>query len=423
MKERLLQFIWQMQYFNKDALCTDQDEPLQIVSPGQLNDNQGPDFLNAQIKIGNTTWAGSIEIHIHASDWKQHQHDADIHYQNVILHVVWQNDYDVNYQTGQSIPTLTLQHRVSNILLAHYEQLMNATSHIPCSALIHTVSALHWQSWKTRLVIERLERKTELVFRQLTENNHHWQTVFWWQLAANFGIPVNKACFEAIARSIPVTTLARHKNQIHQVECFLLGQAGLLNAKFEEKYPIMLQKEYRFFQKKYGWVPVHIPIKFHRIRPNNFPGIRLAQLAMLIHQSSHLLSKFIATDGLKEARLLLQVTANDYWNDHYVFDQPVAYNKKTVGDEMVNNVMINTVIPMLFAYGHLEAKPEQKTKAIRWLEELGTEVNKITKKWKTLGVTNNNAWHSQALTELTMQYCLEKNCLHCAIGAQILKFR
>lgn len=421
MRERLLHFVWQMQYYNKGTLLTDQEEPLVIIHPGQMNPNQGPDFLDAHIKIGDTTWVGNIEIHVNASHWKFHQHDDDVHYQNVILHVVWENDYEVKYKSGHPIPILSLNNRVSKLLLGQYEFLMNSPTHIPCAGFLSTVSDLVWSSWKTRLVAEKLERKTSVIALYLRQSNQNWETVFWWMLARNFGVSVNKNNFEMIARSIPVSVLARHKTQIHQLECFLFGQAGLLDTNFEEDYPIMLQKEYRFYKKKYSFAPVHAPPKFHRIRPNNFPTIRLAQLAMLIHQSSHLFSRFTEAQSLKEVKQLLFVNANDYWYYHYVFDQKTSFKKKPMGAQMINNIIINTVIPMLFAYGHLEAKPAYKTKALSWIEETTAETNSILKEWESLGVANNTAFHSQALTELTMQYCLQKKCLSCAIGSHVLK--
>lgn len=421
MQERLLQFLWQMQYYNKTNLLTERNEPLVINYPGQFNTNQGPDFLDASIKIADTTWVGHIEVHVKASGWKLHQHQGDANYNNVILHVVWEKDYEVSYANGQPVPVLVLQPRVPKLLLQQYEQLMNAPDSIPCSSAIAGVPSLIWHSWKARLVAEKMERKTNAIALYLIQCNHHWQTVFWWMLARNFGLSLNKAAFEAIARSIPVTVLGRHKTQIHQVESFLFGQAGLLNRNFGEDYPAMLQKEYHFFQKKYLFPAVHVPLKFHRIRPANFPTIRLAQLAMLVQQSSHLFSHFLHAETLDEVRRLLQVTANDYWHYHYLFDEKTAFKKKVLGNQMVNNIIINTVIPMVFAYGHLEAGAPYKTKALGWLEKAGAENNKILKNWKALGIANHSAFDSQALGELTMQYCLQKKCLSCSIGTFVLK--
>ena len=239
MTERLLQFIWQFQYFNKNELLTTAGEMVQVLFAGQYNTNQGPDFLDGKIKIGKTTWAGTVELHIKTSDWKKHNHQKDKNFNNVILHVVWEDDGNRNpiaigsvpiKATEQSsvLPVLELKGRVSKILLQRYEELMNAESFIPCEKSINSVRDITWKSWKDRLLVERLLRKANIVETYLLQNNYHWEETFWWLLARNFGMKVNADAFEAIARSIPLNILAKHKSQIHQLEALLLGQAGLL---------------------------------------------------------------------------------------------------------------------------------------------------------------------------------------------------
>lgn len=421
MTERLLQFIWQMQYFNKTDLHTTANELLQIIHPGHLNNNQGPDFLEAGIRISTTTWAGNIELHVKASDWKLHRHDADKNYKNIILHVVWENDFTVQDEWGNDTPALVLQDRVSKILLQRYEELMYAQTIIPCSGSINIVPELIWNSWKARLAAERLQRKTQTVEQYLKETNGHWEEVFWWMLARNFGITVNSDAFEAIARSLPVGILTKHKNQIHQLESFLLGQAGLLDAGFDEEYPRMLQKEYLFYRKKYNFLPVHQPVHFLRMRPGNFPCIRLAQLAKLIQRSSRLFSKVKSASTLAQLKGLLTVTANDYWHYHYRFDETSAFKEKVLGRQMIDNVIINTIVPVVFAYGYLQQEQSYKNKALQWLEGTTAEQNSITRQWAALGLTNASAHDSQAYIELTKAYCRNKNCLSCAAGAAILK--
>ncbi|HRO46032.1 DUF2851 family protein [Agriterribacter sp.] len=421
MTERLLQFIWQMQYFNKADLHTAGNEPLQIIHAGQLNTNQGPDFREASLKINTTTWVGNIELHVKASDWKLHHHGEDKNYRNIILHVVWEDDLSVRDECGNAIPTLVLEDRVSKFLLQRYEELMLAQTAIPCSGSITVVPELIWSSWKARLVAERLQRKAQIVVQYLKETNGHWEEVFWWMLARNFGIAVNSDAFEAIARSLPVNTLARHKHQIHQLEAFLMGQAGLLDADFEEDYPRMLQKEYRFYRKKYHFLPVHEPVHFLRMRPGNFPTIRLAQLAKLIQQSSRLFGKIKAASALHQLKKMLTVTANDYWHYRYRFDEASSFKEKVLGRQMTDNVVINTIIPVVFAYGHLKQEQAYKTKALQWLEETAAEQNSITRQWTALGLVNRSAYDSQAYIELTKTYCRNKNCLSCAVGAAILK--
>ncbi|MEO5946681.1 MAG: DUF2851 family protein [Chitinophagaceae bacterium] len=455
LSERLLQFIWQFQYFNKSELETTSSESVQIIAPGQLNSDQGPDFSNAKIKIGKTTWAGTVELHIKTSDWNKHNHQTDKNYKNVILHVVWEDDggrnsvpagnrnsvpikgteqssvdqtrslNSVQARTEQNsveqIPILELKGRVSKILLQRYEELMNSNSFIPCESSINTVKEITWKSWKDRLLVERLVRKSAIVQTYLNQNNFHWEETFWWLLARNFGIKVNADAFEAIAKSISINVLANHKTQIHQLEALLLGQAGLLDAKFSEDYPLMLQKEYKFYKNKYSFKTINIPIFFLRMRPGNFPTIRLAQLAMLVHDSVHLFSKIKEADSVKDVKAWLDVTANDYWHYHYKFDDESAYRKKKLGAFMINNIIINTVCPVLFAYGNYHDDNKYKEKALKWLEETSAEKNNITQRFQQLGIENKTAFDSQGLIELKNEYCNKKRCLECGVGNAILK--
>ena len=421
MTERLLQFIWQMQYFNKTALCTSAGEPLTIQYPGLLNTNQGPDFLQANIKVGATSWAGNIELHIRSSDWKTHGHEEDANYGNVILHVVWENDVESPDESARRIPLLILQDRISKFLLARYEELMYNHTIIACEKTISAVHAMVWDAWTIRLAAERLERKSLIIQEYLQQTNNHWEEVFWWILAKNFGATVNAGAFEAMARSISVNILAKHKNQVHQLEALLLGQAGLLNTDHTESYPKMLQKEYRFLRKKYTLRPIYEPVHFLRMRPGNFPTIRLAQLAMLIHHSSHLFSRIKEITSLKEVMDLFTVTANDYWHYHYRPDELSSFRPKIMGESTVQNIIINTAVPAVFAYGVVHNEQRYKDKALEWLESLAPEENRITKKWKLLGIRNASALDSQALTELTKEYCIHKQCLRCAAGVAILK--
>ncbi len=417
MTERLLQYIWQFQYFNTKDLLTDEEEILRVIHPGTCNTNQGPDFTDAKIKIGATTWAGSIELHINSSEWKNHKHSSDKNYKNVILHVVWQQDADLNLPFS----TLILQDKVSKILLNKYDELMNADSFIPCEKNIHLVHEITWQSWKESLLVERVQTKTFSIFEYLKKNNNHWEETLWWLLAGNFGIKLNSIAFEKIARSIPVYILAKHKDQIHQTEALLLGQAGLLDGNFTGDYPKLLQREYRFLKSKYKLQQIQDSVFFLRMRPSNFPTVRLAQLAMLVHKSLHLFSKIKDSTDIKTVKDLLQVTANDYWHYHYVFDETSAYKKKTLGRQMIENLLINTVIPLLFAYGHHHNKNKYKDKALAWMELIRAENNNITNGFAHLQVINNTAFDSQALIQLKNEYCIKKRCLDCSIGNSLLK--
>lgn len=418
MTERLLQFIWQFQYFNKGELQTTSGESVRILFPGLLNANQGPDFSDAKIKIGNATWAGHVELHLKTSDWNRHGHQLDRNYHNVILHVVWEED---SKETASHVPVLQLKERVSKILLQQYEELMNSKGFIPCEKSIAGVKPIIIQSWKERLIVERLTRKSEIVKSFLKQNNNHWEETFWWLLARNFGIRINADAFEEMARSISVNILAKHKNQIHQLEALLLGQAGLLNKNFIDDYPAMLKKEYQFLKKKYNLQYIHQPVHFLRMRPGNFPTIRLAQLAMLVKDSSHLFSKIKEASKVEEIRNRLHVTANDYWHYHYRFEEASDYKKKNLGTAMADNILINTVCLVLFVYGLIQDEQKYRDKAVRWLEAIAAENNSITKGFQQRGLINKNACDSQAMIELKNEYCNQKRCLGCAIGNAILK--
>ncbi|HOZ80123.1 MAG TPA: DUF2851 family protein [Ferruginibacter sp.] len=417
MNERLLQYIWQFQYFNLSALATQQNENIVILHAGTLNKNQGPDFLDAKIKVGQTTWAGNVELHINSSGWNNHKHSEDDNYKNIILHVVWKDDVDLNLP----FPVLELQHRVSSLLIEKYNSLMQSPSAIPCEKLINQADEFIWSSWQQRLLVERLIEKSQKAALHFAATNNHWEETFWRMLATNFGIKVNAEAFEKIAISLPVSILAKHKNQIHQLEALLLGQAGLMQGDFKEAYGKMLQKEYMFLKNKYKLQPINIALHYLRMRPSNFPSVRLAQLAMLIHQSSHLFSRIIAAASLKEIKKMLDVTANDHWHYHYMPDEASCYQEKKLGKQMTDNILINTVVPVLFAYGHYFKENKYKEKALAWLEEITAEKNNITKVFSDAGINIPSAFASQALIQLKNSYCNHKRCLECAVGNNIMK--
>jgi hypothetical protein len=417
MTERLLQYIWQFQLYNKQHLTTTTGETIEIINPGMHNTNQGPDFTHAKLKINDTIWAGNIELHLLSGNWKDHKHSEDKNYSNIILHVVWENDVDLHLPFA----TLVLQDRVSKLLLQKYREWMDKKSFIPCETYIATANSITWLAWKERLLIERLQYKSAFIFECLKNNNNHWEETLWWLIARNFGIKVNSDAFFSIAQSIPINILAKHKNQIHQIEALLFGQAGLLDNSFSEDYPEMLRKEYLFYQKKYKLVKPSIQLFFLRMRPANFPTIRLAQLSMLVHKSLHLFSAIKESGSLKEIKKLLDVTANDFWHYHYRIDEASAHKEKKLGTQMIDNILINTILPILFAYGHFNNEICYKDKALQWLQEIKAEQNNITKAFQSLSIENKSAFDSQALLQLKNEYCSNKLCLQCAIGNKILK--
>jgi len=364
---------------------------------------------------------GNVELHINSSHWNLHNHSADNNYNNIILHVVWNHDEEIKDVNGNNLPTLELQNRVSNLLLEKYKQLMETAQFIPCEKLTHNLSDLSLTSWKQRLVAERLLLKSENIFQILEHTNDNWEETFWWLIAANFGLKVNSEMFKKIAQSLPQNLLAKHKNSIIQIEAMLFGQAGLLEKNFDEKYPTMLQKEYRFYQKKYKLNPVDGELFFLRMRPANFPTIRLAELAMLIHNSEHLFSKIKETGSVAEVKKMFDLEANDYWHYHYIFDEETEYKIKRLGKQMIDNIIINTIVPILFSYGLHHQEEFYKEKAIKWLEEVSPEKNVITKGFESLHYSNKSAFDSQSFIQLKNEYCNHKLCLQCAVGNSFLK--
>ncbi|MDB5200897.1 MAG: hypothetical protein JWQ27_306 [Ferruginibacter sp.] len=416
MTERLLQYIWQFRYFDHADLTTTSGLRVKIIRQGQLNHNQGPDFLDAQLEIDGTVWAGTVELHTIASEWIQHGHSDDPNYNNVILHVVWKEDVVLNL----AFPTLELQSRISGILLERYQQLMQSPSFIPCQSALNTISPLLLVACKDRMLAERLELSVQHIKQLLLENNQHWEETFWWMLARNYGMHVNNDAFEQIARSLPLNLLGKHQNQLLQIEALLFGQAGLLLAKFDEAYPKMLQKEYRFLQKKLGLKTVSIPVYFLRMRPANFPSLRLAQLAAVLQQSRPLFSTIKEASSVKNVMQLLNIAPNDYWLYHYRFDKTGEHKLKMPGTQMLQHIVINTVVPVLFAYAVIHKNEHLKLKALKWLSEMPAEENRISKGFKQLGIKCSNAGDSQALLQLKQQYCDQKNCLQCSIGNALL---
>lgn len=421
MKENLLQYIWKFQYYQNSELSSTAGATLQVIHPGNYNSNQGPDFTEAKIKINDTIWVGNIELHIDSSNWNLHKHSEDENFNNVILHVVWNHDKEIKDSYGNNLPTLELQTRVSKLLLEKYRQMMSEPQFIPCEKLEPVLNSLALSNWKQRLIAERLIARSENIFSILNQNHNHWEETFWWLIASNFGLKVNSEFFRKIAQSLPLSLLAKHKNNIIQTEALLFGQAGLLDREFTEKYPKLLQKEYLFYQKKYKLIKAEGELFYLRMRPANFPTIRLAQLAMLIHNSEHLFSKIKETESIADLKKMVMVEANDYWHYHYLFDEESDYKIKRLGKQMVDNIIINTLVPILFSYGLFHKDEYFKNKAIEWLEEISAEKNKITKGFEALGYSNKQSFDSQAFLQLYNEYCIHKRCLECAVGNSFLK--
>ena len=417
MNENLLQYIWQFQLFNKMNLYTTELNNLIVLNPGNKNDNQGPDFLNGKIIIENTTWIGSIEIHVKTSDWKLHGHSNDNNYNNVILHVVWEHDVELNL----SFPTLELKSLVPKLILQKYEMLLRSKQFIPCENNINTIKDLQLEKWKETLVFNRLKRKADLLRDELNQNNFDWIQVLWMMIARAFGGSVNGDAFFQLANSIPIKLLLRHQNDISTIEAILMGQAGLLDKEFEEDYPVQIRKEYLFLKHKYHLEKPSIRLLFLRMRPSNFPTVRLAQLSAFISNNANRLGEFLKLEKIKNYRSCFKIKTQSYWDDRFRFDEPSVFQKKKMSDKMISNLLINAIIPTQFAYGFIMNEEKYISRAMDMLSENKAEKNKIVENFIQLNVIPKNALDTQFLIELKNEYCNHKHCLNCQIGYAIFK--
>lgn len=422
MTEELLHHIWKFRLFDTENLMLESGETLQIINVGSHNTDAGPDFFNARIKIGNTLWAGNIELHINASDWHKHGHQKDKAYDNILLHVVFDADVIVNRNSGEAFPTLVLKNKINPRYLSNYDYLKSAKVEISCEKIFFETDIFVLNNWLDRLMIERLEQKSEMITRYLKLNHNDWEETFYQFLARNFGFKINADAFELLAKSLPNAYLAKHKNNLFQIEALLFGQAGFLEKKFSDDYPQQLQKEYFFLKKKFRLQNLEPHLwKMLRLRPVNFPTVRLAQFAKLISISSHLFSKIMETETLEEIEKLLTVETSDYWKTHFHFEKKSRKQTKKLGKMAIENIVINTLVPFLFVYGKHKSEEEFVERALTFLQKTNPEKNHITETWKKLGMKMENAFVSQASIQLKNDYCSQKKCLQCAVGNYLLK--
>ncbi len=422
MKENFLHFIWRWRRFNALNLQTTEGHSIEILQPGEWNHHAGPDFFNARLRIGTTTWAGNVELHLKASEWMAHGHSNDPAYDNVVLHVVLQEDQPVLRANGERIPCLELQGRIPPKILENYQRLENERAWIPCQNFFPNTPGILRLNWLDRMLVERLEEKTAAIAQALVATENHWEEAFYRLLARSFGLKVNTEPFETLARCLPLNIVARHKNDLKQVEALVFGQAGMLNKDFEDKHPRALAKEYEFLRHKYSLTPMDAgQWKFLRLRPANFPSIRLAQFAALLHRSVNLFSQILEVETVREMEHHFELQLDGYWLDHFQFDKPSSRRPKNLGRDFVHLIIINTIIPFLFHWGRAKKLPDLEKRALQLLEQLPPESNTIVHEWETLGLKAKNAYETQAIIQLKTHWCDSKRCLECAIGNAILK--
>ncbi len=422
MKEELLWYLWKFKLFNNN-LHLKSGEKLTILKPGIQNHDSGPDFFNALIKIDETTWAGNVEMHVKSSDWYLHGHDKDKAYNNVILHVVFKHDKDVLGKNGEPLPVLEAENNFDIKILNRYEDYIKGLRKIPCENDIDKTDYFTTINWLERLTFERLEQKAGDIINQTEDLKYDFHEAFYRKIARYFGLKANNDAFEMLAKSLPLKILTVHNENLLQLEALLYGQAGMLSSKYQDEYPQVLLEEYRFLASKYNLKPIDKSVwRFMRMRPANFPTVRISQFANLFYRTSGMLHKIFTEKNLNNIKNLFSVNASEYWDKHYRFDIPSQNKKRKIfGNTSIDILLINAVVPFVFAYGIIQNKPELKEKAVDWLEQIKAENNKFTRLYAGFGIKAENAMQSQAMVQLKTEYCDKKRCLNCAIGHYLLK--
>lgn len=422
MQEDFLHYLWRTRRFNHQDLKTTLGQSVEIHHPGEYNTNSGPDFFNARISIDGTLWAGNVEMHVYASDWFAHGHLEDQAYDSVILHVVYQENQPVLLRDGRRLPCLEIDGRMPDGLVERYKQLEASQSWIPCEFAFRDAPDIIKSQWLDRLLIERLEEKCNALAGALDRCGQHWEEALYQTIASSFGLKINLQPFEALARSIPLRIIQRHRNHPQQLEALLFGQAGFLNTPFRDEWPNILQREYLHLANKYGLVPLDTSQwKFFRLRPSGFPTVRIAQFSSLLSKSEHLFSHLLAAETAEEMAGYFKVTASEYWDNHYVFDKSGEASIKTTSRSFINLILINAIAPFLFFYGRIKGLDQPQNKAFLLLEQLAPEKNHLLEGWEKMGCSPRNAFESQSLIQLKTRYCNKRRCMECAIGHAILK--
>ncbi|GAB1858127.1 DUF2851 family protein [Flavobacteriaceae bacterium MHTCC 0001] len=421
MQEDFLHYLWRHKKFNQTNLKTVNNVALTIHSVGAYNLNSGPDFFNAQLTIGDQLWAGNAEIHIKSSDWFLHNHEQDAAYDNVILHVVWEHDTEVFRKDNSVIPTLELKNYIPSAALINYKKLFNSHQNwINCENDFAEIDDFVISNWLERLYFERLEQKSQNVFALLETSKNNWEAVFFKMLAKGFGLKVNSEAFYSLANSVDFSVLRKCQSQLETLEALFFGQSGLLNDAIEEPYYILLQKEYQFLKQKFQLNDTMVVApSFFRLRPNNFPTIRLSQLAVILFVQKHLFSKVIEAQTVEDIYRLFSVGPSEFWQTHYTFSKVSKATKKTVSKSFIDLLIINTIVPVKFAYAKFKGKPIESD-ILNLLEVLPSEKNSIVDKFNSLRYVSKKALQSQALLQLKNEYCNKNKCLKCAVGHKLL---
>ncbi|WP_294824367.1 DUF2851 family protein [uncultured Flavobacterium sp.] len=421
MKEDFLHHVWQYKKFRLQGLKTVQGEPIEIINAGQYLQQSGPDFFNAQLVIGGQKWAGNVEIHIRSSDWYLHSHENDPNYDNVVLHVVWDHDTEVMRRDNSEIPVLELKHYTDTKLIESYNVLAAAKTWIYCEKELEGMNGFVLENWKERLFFERLERKAAPIMQLAVETGNDWEAVLFCFLAKNFGLNANGATFFAMARSLPFNVVRKESFDPKNLEALLLGRVGLLEGNYEDACPRDLKARYGYINHKYKLEPAYIDgPEFFRHRPDNFPTIRLSQLAQLYHTHQNLFSKVISSAAIEDIYKVFEIQVSTYWQTHYTFDKQSAKKRKALTASFIDLLIINTIIPFRFAYAKSTGK-ELSEELINLLKTVAPEKNAVVEKFRSFGVNAESAYDTQSLLQLRNEYCEKKRCMQCALGLELLK--
>ena len=418
--EQLLHYVWKHKIFSLKELKTTTGQQVEVIDTGLANTDAGPDFFNAKLKLDGVLWIGNIEIHERSSDWFKHGHHADAGYNSVILHIASEIDMEISRSNGERIPQIQLI--CPEAVRTNYKELLETASYPPCYRIIPSLSPFTAHSWMTALQMERFEQKATLLNERLKRCQGNWEDAFFITLARNFGFGLNGDAFETWAHQLPFRAVDKHRNDLFQIEAIFFGQAGILEDSDGDGYYLRLKKEYTYLQHKFGLIPMDASLwRFLRLRPANFPHIRIAQLACLYHRAYGLLSRIMETETLQGVRDILKGGTSEYWLTHYTFGGSSPSRPKALSNTSLDLLIINTVVTFLYAYGLHKGNPVLCARAGSFLEELKAENNYITRMWEQYGMKASNAADSQALIQLKKEYCDKKKCLYCRIGYEYLK--
>ena len=421
MREDFLHYLWKYKKIDVLNLRTTTNEEIQINNVGQYLETAGPDFFNAQLVIGDQKWAGNVEIHLKSSDWYVHNHERDEAYENVILHVVWEHDTDVFRGDNSVIPVLELKNFVEQNLVQKYQLLITPKTWIFCEKDISSIDSFVMKNWQERLFLDRLERKSQPVFELLADTNNDWEGVLFCLLAKNFGLNTNGESFLRMAKAIPFSILRKESTDLANIEALFYGAVGLLFEEKEDVYFRDLKGRFDYLVHKYQLeISSFEKVQFFKHRPDNFPTIRLAQLASLYHHQVNLFSQLITTTKAADFYTILDVAVSDYWINHYVFDKISPTKKKKTTQSFIDLLIINTIIPLQFAYAKSQGRDILEG-LMAILNSIPSEKNVIIEKFTQLGIKSNNAFDSQSLLQLKNEYCNKSKCLQCGIGTIVLK--